>query len=97
MRNLPPKNNKFITRKIPLELFISLLEEIYVTTNSEYIDLRSEIDVEKEQDKIFAIIKDEYIKKNESPKPIEEFKAPEVPVDLFKEVDFNLKDILNNI
>ena len=69
MSKLPPKNNKFITRRIPLELFIALLEEIYVTTNSEYIDLRSEIDVTKKQDKIFAVVKDEYIKKASKAKP----------------------------
>lgn len=93
MSKLPPKNNKFITRKIPLELFISLLEEIYVTTNSEYIDLRSEIDVTKKQDKIFAVVKDEYIKKTSKDRPF----IPEIPKDFLESMPSDIKDILNNI
>jgi isocitrate dehydrogenase kinase/phosphatase len=87
-------NKKFITRKIPLELFISLLEEIYVNTNSEYIDLRSEIDPSKQQDKIFAIVKEEYIKKIENKQNF----VPEVPEKFLNTiVSSDINDILNNI
>lgn len=91
-----PDKNEFITRKIPLALFISLLKEIYIKTGAEFIDLRSELNISKQQDKIFAIVRDEYLEKEEEEeKTLNILDVPEVPANFLSKS--SLKDILNNI
>lgn len=72
-----PKNNKFNIRKIPLDGFLQLLNDLYAG-GADYIDLFVELDDEKKQDNITVSVPIEYMNED-SKNSIEDSQEPQGP------------------